>query len=385
MVVSECVSEIEQARELSREFAARAATYDASGTFPAENFAALHGVGLLGLTVGREFGGGEADLTTVCRVIEQIGHGNPSTALILAMQLNHHTTLRRGSRWPTDVRAQVCRDAVERGALINSLRVEPELGTPARGGLPKTTAERTRAGWRLNGHKIYSTGAPGLSYYLVWGHTAGDDPEVGSFLVPRGTPGVRIVETWDQFGMRATGSHDVLLEDLEIPAEYAVDLRLPAAWADRDPKAAGWNGLVIPSLYQGVARSARDWLVDYLHGKEGDALEAEPRVQSILGEIEALLFANERLIYTHANEIDQGRANERAGQQVNMIKYWVTNNAVRACEAALEAVGPLGQSRRCPLERHYRDARCSVVHTPQDDTILLAAGRAALAAHPATG
>jgi alkylation response protein AidB-like acyl-CoA dehydrogenase len=40
--------------------------------------------------------------------------------------------------------------------------------------------------------------------------------------------------------------------------------------------------------------------------------------------------------------------------------------------------GNNGLSRKNPLERHYRDVLCSRVHTPQDDSIALAAGRAAL-------
>ena len=66
-----------------------------------------------------------------------------------------------------------------------------ELGTPARGGLPHTVGERTADGWRLNGHKLYSTGCPILGYQLVWARTAGDNPLLGYFLVPGDAPGLR--------------------------------------------------------------------------------------------------------------------------------------------------------------------------------------------------
>ncbi len=62
----------------------------------------------------------------------------------------------------------------------------------------------------------------------------------------------------------------------------------------------------------------------------------------------------------------------------NNIKYVVTANAIRAVELGLELTGNPGLSRKNPLERHYRDVLCSRIHSPQNDTILTGAGRAAL-------
>jgi len=55
-----------------------------------------------------------------------------------------------------------------------------------------------------------------------------------------------------------------------------------------------------------------------------------------------------------------------------------TGNAIRAVEIGLELTGNPGLTRSNPLERHYRDALCSRIHSPQNDTILTAGGRAAL-------
>ena len=95
-------------------------------------------------------------------------------------------------------------EAVEHGALINSLRVEPELGSPTRGGLPATMVRRTPEGWKLTGHKILATGAPGLRWMDVWPRTEDYPAQVGHVLVRGDAPGIRIVETWDHIGMRAT-------------------------------------------------------------------------------------------------------------------------------------------------------------------------------------
>src|SRR6202012_4043856 len=102
---------------------------------------------------------------------------------------------------PDAVRARIAAEAVEDGGLINALRVEPELGSPTRGGMPATTLRRTERGWTLSGHKIFSTGAPGLRWMDVW---AAHDEKVGHVLVRGDAAGIRIVETWDHIGMRAT-------------------------------------------------------------------------------------------------------------------------------------------------------------------------------------
>ena len=372
---------VTRATELSADFATRAAEHDRDGSFPFENFDALHEAGLLNLTVPVEYGGQGLGLAAVCRVVEQVARGDASTALVLAMHYIYHATFARGRRWPAEIQERVCRESVEGVALINVVRVEPELGTPARGGLPRTTATRTPDGWRLSGHKLYATGSPILRYYIIWARTAEDEPEVGYFLVPRDAPGVRVVETWDHLGMRATGSHDLLLEEVELPHAYGLDMRAPAAWSPPDPALAGWNALVLTALYHGVASAARDWLVGYLHERApanlGAPLAILPRFQTAVGEIEALLYANERLIYGLAEDLERGGV-ENPGAQSSLVKYLGTNNAVRAVDIALGLVGNPGLSRTHPLERFHRDVLCSRIHSPQDDSILLGAGKAAL-------
>lgn len=71
---------------LAEEFAERAASHDRDGSFPFENFDRLRSVGLLDVTVPREFGGHGAGLAEACRVIGGIARGDASTALVLTMQ-----------------------------------------------------------------------------------------------------------------------------------------------------------------------------------------------------------------------------------------------------------------------------------------------------------
>lgn len=94
---------------------------------------------------------------------------------------------------------------------------------------------------------------------------------MGHFLVRAGLPGIRIVETWDHLGMRATGSHDVVLDGVAIPADHAVDVRSPTEWAI-EPESWAWNTLLIAAVYDGIARAAQVWLRDFLEQRRPSAL-----------------------------------------------------------------------------------------------------------------
>ena len=374
------------AKELSARFAVTAAEVDRTAAFPFANFEALRDAGLLNLTVPVRFGGSGAGLETACRVVSAIGGGEPSTALVYAMHLIYHALPALTGLWTPSVHELLCRESVEGVALVNVMRVEPELGTPTRGGLPSMTAKRTLSGWRISGHKMYATGSPLLRYFICWSRTAGDDPQVGWFVVPRDAPGLRIVETWDHMGMRATGSHDLILENVEIPAEYAVDIREPGAWLPPDPVQSSWNNLVLAALYHGIARAAATWLQGYLHDRApanlGGSLATLPRFQSSVGEIEALLWENERLVFGLAAELDGCNYDPAIAAQTAFAKFAATNNAVRAVDIAMSLIGNPGLARANPLERYHRDVLCSRIHMPQDDMVTLNAGRAALGIQP---
>ncbi len=365
--------------DLVASLAENAAEVDRTGAFPWDSLDALHAAGLLSLTARVEDGGRDAGLAEVAEIVRRAGRGCASSALILAMQLIHLRSSAR-SDWPEHLRAQIGRSAGRFGALINALRVEPALGTPARGGLPETVARRTETGWSIAGRKIYSTGAPGLSWMLVFARTDEAAARTGLFLVPGRSPGIRIEETWDQLGLRASGSHDVVLDNVEIPHDHAVDLRAPSDWARRDPDGAAWSALPIAALYTGVAEAARDWIVAFLRDRTpanlGAPLATLPRMHEAVGRIEALLLANRRLVACAAADTDAGRPPEP--HESGLLKTIAAENAIEAVQAAMQLAGNHGLSRANPLERHLRDVLCARVHTPQPDAAFTAAGRIAL-------
>ncbi|MBS0639019.1 MAG: acyl-CoA dehydrogenase, partial [Proteobacteria bacterium] len=234
-------------------------------------------------------------------------------------------------------------------------------------------------GWSLSGHKIYCTGAPGLTWAAIWARTDEAETRVGTFLVQMPATGLRIEKTWDHMGMRASGSDDVFLEDVFVPDEYAVDVRPPARWIDRDPAAIAWNGLTFAVIYHGVAKAARDWLIRFLQERVpsnlGAALATLPRMQEAVGEIDALLQASDAL-FALADRVDAG--NTPAAHEIYLAKYTINVNAIAAVEKAVALIGNPALARTNPLERHLRDVLCARIHSPQADTALVGAGRVAL-------
>jgi alkylation response protein AidB-like acyl-CoA dehydrogenase len=371
---------IARALRLADVFAVRAPAHDRDASFPFENFADLSREGLLALTVPAALGGAGAGAREAARVLGIIGKGDPSTALVLAMHYIHHLVMARSTRWPARLSRKLAKETVEGIALINALRVEPELGSPARGGLPAATARRTETGWRLTGKKIYSTGAPILKWYAVWAKTDEAETRVGLFLVPAGLPGTRIEETWDHLGLRASGSHTVIFDDVVFPLDYEIDVRKPDDWKAPDPTQATVHTIFVAAIYDGVARAARDWVITFLKERVpanlGAPLATLPRVQEVVGGIETRLAVNARLIESFATDFDSGF--QLSPIESNIVKLTVTNNVVKAVEDALSLTSNHGLSRTNPLERHYRDVLCGRVHTPQDDSTRISAGRFAL-------
>jgi alkylation response protein AidB-like acyl-CoA dehydrogenase len=364
--------------QLTSEFATTAADYDRTAEFPHRNLARLHEYDLLSLTVPAALGGGGASLPQALKVVRAVARGEPSTALVLVMQYLFHHRLQGNRHWPVELRERVAQEAVRDGALINSLRVEPELGTPTRGGLPGTIATRSGDSWIINGSKLYSTGSPGLTWLAVWARSDETPPRVGVWLVRRDTPGVQVGALWNHLGMRATGSHEIIFDNVVVPAAHAVDVQLPGEpGAGLDPLGMAWMSVLLSAVYDGAARAARDWFADWAATRTpanlGAPLSSLASFQQTLGRIDALLFNNRVLL-------DAAAHSERVAlAEAPLVKYTVTNQAIEAVQIAVEAAGNPGLSRDNPLERHYRDVLCARIHTPQNDSVLQGAGRAGFA------
>ena len=359
--------------------AARAEEHDRDATFPYQGIEAVHEAGLLTLTVAPRYGGPGATLADVVELLGQLGRGDASVAVVTAFTLLQHAEQGRGTGWPAAGYRRLLSESRRGPALVNTLRAEP--GHPA--GLPETLARRDGDGWLLTGRKTYCTGAEALAWMAVTARTDEPVPRVGTFLVRGDSAGIEVDPTWDQLGLRASASHDVVLEAVRVPVELALGLG-----AGRDAAGAvaeagisrAWHDLALAAVYLGVARSAQDWLVRFL-GRRTPAnltepLAALPRYRSALGEIEAVLIGAEELVRGLAPRVD--RADPDAVARTGPAQLLASRAAISAVQQAVSLTGNPGLSRRHPLERYLRDVLSGRVHFAADEAVLEATGRSAL-------
>jgi len=368
--------------EVTAEIAATAADYDRTGELPWKGIEAAHRAGLLTATVGRRFGGPGLGPREVARILTAIGEGDASVGLLASNLLMSHAGQAARPHWPTAYYDDLLSRSETGPALVNAIRAEPELGAPARGGLPRTTATRTADGWLLNGRKAYATGGTGLAYHVVW--AAVDEPEpqrVGHFVVPGDAPGITWIETWDHLGLRASNTHDVVYEDVTLPADAFVEIPRGPDGVYRDPAAtAGPQSFGHPALYVGVARAARSAFAAYARSRVPSALgrpiAQTERIQAVAGEIDLQITQAETLLHGALLRLEAG---DPVGPELSNVKVAIARSVIAATQTAVAALGNPGLSRHQSLERHLRDALCIRVHPPQEDTVLLASGRRVLA------
>ncbi|MGC5221920.1 acyl-CoA dehydrogenase family protein [Micromonospora sp. DT81.3] len=361
--------------------AAHAPTHDADASFPWPGILAVHEAGLLTASVVERDGGRGLSAHETVEVFLALGQGDPSVALITAMTVAQHALQATTGALPVELYAQILRESAERPTLLNAVRAEPELGAPARGGLPATTARRTWDGWSVSGHKGFATGSEGLAYHLVWVVTDEIDQRVGHVLVPGDAPGIRIERTWDHLGMRASSTHDVIYDDVRVPFENFSGA--PVGTVPNNGSIPGSIALAVPSLYVGIAQAALGAFARFANERVpaslGRPIATLERIQSVAGEAQAQLTQARLVLDAVAAQTDEGRPDPASP---GLVKLLTSRGAIAAVQGLVAAIGNPGLTRSLPFERHLRDVLCARPHPPQDDAALVAAGRSVLEHSP---
>jgi alkylation response protein AidB-like acyl-CoA dehydrogenase len=208
-------------------------------------------------------------------------------------------------------------------------------------------------------------------------------------------------------GMRASGSHDLVLRGVRVPASALLSRRpygggrgkgdgealpaepsgtpsAPAAWsANLLPEGAGW-ALLVPAVYLGIATAARNEAVSFARERKpqplgGKSIGELPAIQRLLGEIEVALAESRAVLFGTAEAWIE--APERRGTLAPLLaaaKYVATNRAVEVTDKAMRVVGGAGLAHAQPVQRYYRDVRAGLHHPPMDDVALTTLARAAL-------
>ncbi len=372
--------------ELAKKFAARADAHDRDGSFAAENAAEMRAAGLCKLTVPTDYGGDGGSVLDMTQVLEHIAIGDGSSALGLAMHVNNIGQIAEQRPLSDAVIDKLFAECVQRGIYVNNVASEPEMGSPSRGGLPRTTATPTDGGFLITGRKSWVTYAPALDYFLITATLLEPDqePAMAVFAVAGESPGISFIDTWgdEALSLRASGSCDVNFENVFVPAFWHVETRRPDQ-VRRGSLPPGWSGCAFSAIYLGIGEAALRAIAHYAKQRVPTALGkpiAElPHIQKNIGQMGVALRAARTVLYDAArkwSDCPEVRATMEA--DLAIAKYLCTNAAIQVTDLALRTAGAAGLDRRLPLERYLRDARAGLMHPPQDEAALLVVGKTIL-------
>lgn len=368
---------VPQAMDLGAEFAPRARGHDRANTFVYDNFDRMRDAGYLRLAVPEELGGFGASMRQVCFAQAELARSCSSTALAVNMHL--YLTLANVFRWR---RGAPGAEGVLRRVANEGLVLMTSGGSD--GIWPSATAVKENGGYRLNGRKIFCSQAPVAGVLTTM--AVYDDPSEGPVVllagIPMSSPGVTILDTWDAVGMRATGSHDVLLEDVMI-ADAQVAGRRP--WGKVDPilRAAGIHfAPPVAAVYAGVAAAARDEAVRVVSNRkmaDGRSLAEDATVQRQVGLMDIKLRTLWWSLLGALDEVgDEYAPDDKAMEPVMIAKRQVVTEAQAVVDLAMEAVGGSAYFTSSPLQQAYRDVRAGAFHPLNPERTLTYAGRLAL-------
>lgn len=356
--------------EKIKPFTERAKKHDEAGTFPFENFKDLKEIGYPALTVPQAHGGLGISLTELLHHQETIAKADGSTGLSIGWHMGITKQLGENDIWEAEKYKAFAREVVDTGALLNNAASEPATGSPTRGGKPETVAKKDGNGWVINGRKNFTTLAPILSYFVVSASIDGTD-QVGNFLIKRERDGVKVDETWDSIAMKATGSHDLVLENVRVDEDDLVQYLTPG-----NKPATGWL-LHIPACYLGIARAAQEYAIDFATHYSPNSIKGTiaelPNVKQKLGEMELKVLESTHFLYSVAEKWD---ASDEAIRQtmkpeLGAVKLSVVNKAVEIVDLSMRIVGARSLSQKNPLQRYYRDVRAGLHNPPMDDMTVM--------------
>lgn len=358
-----------RATAVGADLATHAARHDLDGTFVDEGLDCLRAAGLLAMAVPTELGGRGATIREVAAVQRELAHHCGSTALASAMHQHVVSfTAWRYRRGMPGAEATL-RRVVDDGIVIVST-----------GGAdftrPRGEAVKVDGGYRVSGHKVFASLAPaGAVMSTMFRY---DDPDEGTrvlnMAVPFAADGVRVLDNWDTLGMRGTGSHDVVIEDVFVP-DAAVLANRPYGVIDPPLQVIVSIAMpIITAVYLGVAEAAFAAAVEAAAAKAGD-----PLVQRQIGLMSHRLQVASWALDRATDEVgDDPAPSVQRVAAVMAAKREVALAGVEVCDLAMEVVGGAGYFKGAAIERCYRDIRAAKFHPLTPEVTLLHAGRLAL-------
>ncbi len=267
---------------------------------------------------------------------------------------------------------------------------EPQAGSDA--AAIQTSAALEGEEWVLNGTKIFCTAGEGASsveggFVVVWAtvdRSAGRGG-IKSFVVPAGTPGMKLVGLEKKLGIRASDTATLVFENCRVPRANLLGSAEVKKQAEGKAGDKGFKGAmatfdasrpIVAAMAVGVGRAALDLLLELLE-REGvrpryDAAPAEQSaVERDLIEMQAELQAARLLTWRAAAMMNRGRPNNL---EASMAKAKAGLAVTRITQKAVELLGPAGYSKKLLLEKWMRDAKINDIYegTQQINQLIVA-------------
>jgi alkylation response protein AidB-like acyl-CoA dehydrogenase len=376
------------AEEHAADFATRAEQHDREGSFPHENVKAMQESGFLGAPAPVDYGGmGLESIYDTMIGMSRLARGDASTAIAANMHLASAAIMARIVRNPgasapgTVAAADGFLKAVGAKQLLTCVPAT-EFGTDIAS--PMTEAVLQEDGsYLLNGRKSFGTMSLAAQILFSTARVKRDDGTYARALVvvPKGSPGVEVLDNWDALGMRASGSGDVIYTDCKLPAGSIIiqgEWGVMGSTTDTETAVSGNSSLV--ACFLGIAEAAREIAVEGVKkqrkGAQAKLMAERIPVQQLIAEIEMDLFTARAVLERFAVRAEQDAEGVEAGGSAGQdayhdmmkdhqcMKFVLQQRAISIVDKAMTVSGGAGYMSKHPLARLYRDVRAGPFMQP---------------------
>ncbi|GES48850.1 SfnB family sulfur acquisition oxidoreductase [Rhizobium sp. NBRC 114257] len=354
------------AQELAARFAASASERDSERLLPFAEMDALAQSGLLAITVPEEYGGLDVSNAALAEITAILAEADGSIGQI---PQNHFYILEAlrvdGSE---DQKRFFFSRALAGDRFGNALS---ERGTKTVGHY-NTRITRDGPGYRINGRKFYSTGVLFADWITVFALDEAD--KLVMAFVPKGTEGVEIIDDWDGFGQRTTGSGTTALNNVYVNADHVV---LHHKGFERPTTIGSVGQIIHAGVDLGIARAAFTETLDFVKTRSRpwmdsgvDRASDDPLTIAKVGQIAIRLEAAAATIERAGRKVDAAQVETtekrvvEATLAVAAAKVLTTEIAIEATNTLFELAGTASVKLDLNLDRHWRNARTHTLHDP---------------------
>jgi butyryl-CoA dehydrogenase len=352
-----------QVRELCREFAEvelkpNARRWDEKHEFPRDAVKKLAELGLMGVAVPPEWGGGGMDNVSYAIAMEEISRGCAGTGVI--MSVNNSLYCDPVMKFGTDDQKREFLSPFASGERLGCFALtEPMSGSDA--AEMRTTAERRGAEYVLNGTKNFITNGPQADVLLLFAMTDRSKGHRGitAFLVPTELKGFTRGKPDDKVGIRASGSCSVFFEDCVVPERYRLGGEGEGFKVAMSTLDGGRIGIAAQAL--GIARAALEEALAYAKDRKafGQPIANFQAIQFMLADMATEVDAARLLVWRAASMKDRGG---RFSAEAAMAKLFASEMSERVTSKALQIHGGYGYVKEFDVERHWRDSRITEIY-----------------------